>query len=99
MVVVLNFSRQFIAVRKTLEASMQSSHMYPPGRVLWAMRDSDLHAVHRSQPSSDTSGDDKLRLFEVLDVEQVFKQIVFARDMLRYGFQMLFQKGDGLTAP
>ncbi|KAJ7590581.1 hypothetical protein C8J56DRAFT_824267 [Mycena floridula] len=75
----------FIAVRKTLEANMQSASMFPPGRVLWAMRDSDLHPSHRSKHASDStdpSSSDKLRLFEVLDVEKVFGQIVFARDML-----------------
>lgn len=74
-----------IATRKTLEANMQSVDMFPPGRVLWAVRDGDLHPahqVHKQQPSSDNSGADRLRLFEVLDVEKVFNQIVFARDML-----------------
>ena len=85
---------------------MQMSNMFPPGRVLWAMRDSDLHPSHRSSSnfssasSSSSAADsgramtkmtesclnpaaqDKLRLFEVLDVERVFSQIVFARDML-----------------
>lgn len=64
---------------------MQMSNMFPPGHVLWAMRDSDLHPSHRSY-LADTSrraqSADKLRLFEVLDVEKVFSQIVFARDML-----------------
>lgn len=69
----------FIAMRKTLEANMQNGNMYPPGRVLWAMRDSDLHPSHRLAKSLRP---DKLRLFEVLDVEQVFSQLVFARDML-----------------
>jgi len=77
----------FIAVRKTLEANMQMSNMFPPGHVLWAMRDSDLHPSHRSYldpPStSNVRGADKLRLFEVLDVEKVFSQIVFAKDMLK----------------
>lgn len=70
---------------------MQSSNMYPPGKVVWAMRDSDLHPMHRSTPASHASdtppsghGPDKLRLFEVLDVEKVFGQVVFARDMLGY---------------
>ncbi|GLB33303.1 putative lipase (class 3) [Lyophyllum shimeji] len=77
----------FIAVRKTLEANMQMANMFPPGHVLWAMRDSDLHPSHRSYldpPStSNVRGADKLRLFEVLDVEKVFSQIVFAKDMLK----------------
>lgn len=57
---------------------------FPPGRVLWAMRENDLHPSHRLHVSDrSSSGPDKLRLFEVLDVENVFSQIVFARDMLR----------------
>ncbi|KAK0490446.1 hypothetical protein IW261DRAFT_1324961 [Armillaria novae-zelandiae] len=71
----------FIAMRKTLEANMQQpKKMFPPGRLLWALRDSDLHPTHRSEESS--SGPDKLRLFEVLDVEKTFSQILFAKDML-----------------
>ena len=79
-----------IAMRKTLEASMQSVDMFPPGRVLWAVRDGDLHPAHQvhkqqalsGSKSSALDGADRLRLFEVLDVEKVFNQIVFARDML-----------------
>ncbi|CAK5276119.1 unnamed protein product [Mycena citricolor] len=67
----------FISVRKTLEANMTMSNMVPPGRVLWAMRDNDFSPKHRQ-----TGKADKLRLFEVLDVEKVFGQIVFAKDML-----------------
>ncbi|KII96064.1 hypothetical protein PLICRDRAFT_48988 [Plicaturopsis crispa FD-325 SS-3] len=73
----------FIAVRKTLEASMSMRDLFPPGRVLWARRDSDFHPAHRQHLLDTTSGGkDKLRLFEVLDVEKVFGQIVFAKDML-----------------
>ncbi|KAJ7896022.1 hypothetical protein B0H14DRAFT_2680053 [Mycena olivaceomarginata] len=71
----------FISVRKTLEANMHMSNMVPPGRVLWAMRDNDFFPAHRQTANSD-SAPDKLRLFEVLDAEKVFSQIVFARDML-----------------
>lgn len=53
------------------------------------MRDNDLHPSHRTQTSphsaSSSSDDDqanKLRLFEVQDVEAVFGQIYFAKDML-----------------
>ena len=38
---------QFFAVRKTLEANMQMADLFPPGRVLWALRDGDLHPTHR----------------------------------------------------
>ncbi|KAF9558240.1 alpha/beta-hydrolase [Agrocybe pediades] len=75
----------FIAMRKTLEANMQSANMYPPGRVFWAMRDGDLHPshqLHRIPEDANTTSEEKLRLFEVLNVEKVFSQIVFARDML-----------------
>ena len=60
---------------------MHMTDLYPPGRVLWAIRDKDLDPAHRLQPSK--QGADKLRLFEVEDVEQVFSQVVFAKDMLR----------------
>ncbi|KAF7301238.1 Lipase class 3 [Mycena indigotica] len=71
----------FISVRKTLEANMHWANMVPPGRVLWAMRDNDFAPAHRQTSNSD-SAPDKLRLFEVLEPEKVFSQIVFARDML-----------------
>ena len=65
---------------------MHMTNMFPPGRVLWGMRDSELHPSHQSRTAAEDSsrawGPDKLRLFEVLDVERVFSQIVFARDML-----------------
>jgi sn1-specific diacylglycerol lipase len=76
---------------------MHMTELFPPGRVLWALRDSDLHPSHRlSTPKAhqkkgskssgkiEGMGKDKLRLFEVLDVEKVFSQIVFSKDMLRY---------------
>ena len=72
-------------MRKTLEANMQSTILFPPGRVLWAMRDGDLHTSHQryrnSYSPSPTSGK-RLRVFEVVDAEKVFSQIVFARNML-----------------
>lgn len=93
---------QFISVRKTLEANMHMTDLFPPGRVLWAIRDGDLHPAHRLPtpvptrestrhgksvaPAASSPEKDKLRLFEVLDVEKVFSQIVFAKDMLRYVF-------------
>jgi hypothetical protein len=70
---------------------MQFADLFPPGYVLWAARDRDLHPSHQkysSEPSESISDETpgKVRLFEVLDVEKVFGQIVFSRDMLRYGF-------------
>jgi hypothetical protein len=77
--------KKFIAMRKTLEANMQSNILFPPGRVLWAMRDGDLHMSHQRYRNNHTvsSGSGKrLRVFEVTDAEKVFSQIVFARNML-----------------
>ena len=62
---------------------MNMTHLFPPGRVLWAIREGDLDPAQRL-PSKQRKGTDKVRLFEVQDVQQVFGQIVFAKDMLRY---------------
>lgn len=65
---------------------MQMDRLYPPGKVWWTVRaDSDTP----THPKSASSGEgdnamDNLRLYEVLDIEKVFGQVVFARDMLRY---------------
>lgn len=64
---------------------MHMAKLYPPGRVFWAIRDGDLDPAQRL-PSDQQKGASKLRLFEVEDVEQVFGQIVFAKDMLRCVF-------------
>jgi sn1-specific diacylglycerol lipase len=93
---------QFIATRKTLEANMQNVNMFPPGRVFWAVRENDLHPSHNNSlrhyrndgatigPSTSDRKPNKLRLFEVSDVEKVFSQIVFAKDMLTsvHGFSL-----------
>lgn len=89
---------QFLAMRKTLEANMVMADLFPPGRVLWAVREGDLCPSHRlnRKPSdssnetgevpSDDAAEGKVRLFEVLDVEKMFGQMIFARDMLRCVF-------------
>ncbi|KAL4075580.1 hypothetical protein J3A83DRAFT_4088897 [Scleroderma citrinum] len=83
-------SHWFLAMRRTLEANMHMADLFPPGRVFWARRDGDLPpSQQRAAPSSNTSGSidkvgtaEKVRLFEVLDTEKVFSQIVFSRSML-----------------
>ena len=78
---------------------MVMADLFPPGRVLWAIRDGDLDPSHRLFSGSPAwarqsslgatsshhpgSPEDKVRLFDVLDVEKMFGQIIFARDMLR----------------
>jgi len=68
----------FLAVRKTLEANMHMADLYPAGRVFWGVRNGDLSPKHRL----DGVAEGKVRLFEVHDVEKMFGQIIFARDML-----------------
>jgi len=68
----------FLAVRKTLEANMHMADLFPAGRVFWGIRNGDFSPKHRL----DGVADSKVRLFEVLDVEKMFGQIIFARDML-----------------
>ena len=108
--------KQFLSIRKTLEANMVMADLFPPGRVLWAIRDGDLQPPHRlsagpsgsnaqsslgvngapasmQQSSSNANSshhlghashpENKVRLFDVLDVEKMFGQIIFARDILR----------------
>ncbi|KAH9037613.1 alpha/beta-hydrolase [Lactarius pseudohatsudake] len=81
----------FLSIRKTLEANMPLHSLYPPGRVLWAVRDSDVSyaapppAERRYSPMEALRAqreEDGIRLFEVLDVEKVFTQIIFSRDMI-----------------
>ncbi|KAL5530744.1 hypothetical protein ACEPAF_7002 [Sanghuangporus sanghuang] len=77
----------FLSMRKTLEANMVMADLFPPGRVLWAIRDGDLDPSHRLSANTGTSesasdAENKVRLFDVLDVEKMFGQIIFARDML-----------------
>ena len=60
---------------------MGMAPLYPPGRVFWAIRNKDLR--HCPNPRIWQTSE-ALRLFEVFDVEKVFSQIVFARDMLGY---------------
>ena len=68
---------------------MPLHNLYPPVRVLWAVRDSDLSyaapppAERRYSPTVAlrTHCEDGVRL---LGVEKVFSQIMFSRDMVRY---------------
>ena len=65
---------------------MQMDRLYPPGRVWWATKDDSDGPTHPQATSTSASCNisENLRLYEVLDVEKVFGQVVFARDMLRY---------------
>ena len=72
---------QFLSIRKTLEANMQMDRLYPPGKVWWAVRGSSDSPTYPQATSANVP--ENVKLYEVLDVEKVFGQVVFARDMLR----------------
>ena len=65
---------------------MQMDRLYPPGRVWWAIRDDPDSLTCPQAASTSASCDipENVRLYEVLDVEKVFSQVVFAKDILRY---------------
>ena len=73
---------------------MHFTELYPPGTVLWAtalVNKSNYSRVtppnHNSsqpQPLEDVGTIPDLNLYEVKKVEQVFSQVTFAQDMLRY---------------
>ena len=65
---------------------MQMDRLYPPGRVWWAIRDGPDSPTCPQAASTSASCNvpENIRLYEVLDVEKVFSQVVFARDILRY---------------
>ena len=64
---------------------MQMDRLYPPGRVWWATRDDSCTLPPLQTPTPNASCDtaENVRLYEVLDVEKIFGQVIFARDMLR----------------
>lgn len=63
---------------------MRYADLFPPGRILWAIRDSSFHRSYQKAPFS--ASPDVPRVFEVEKVEDVFGQVVFARDMLTSHF-------------
>lgn len=65
---------------------MQMDRLYPPGRVWWVVSDNPDTSTHPQATSTGESCNaiDNVKLYEVLDVEKVFDQVIFAGDMLRY---------------
>jgi hypothetical protein len=63
---------------------MHMTDLYPAGSVFWAVHENDIDpAALPSSAVNPTVAASKLKLFQVERVEEVFDQIVFARDMLR----------------
>lgn len=77
---------QFLSLRKTLEANMHYADLFPPGRVIWAVRDSSFDTSLRKNERSEATSGDLLRVFEIENVEKVFDQIIFAKDMVSSHF-------------
>lgn len=65
---------------------MQMDRLYPPGKVWWALRDSPDSSIYPREDlaNESCSTPENIRLYEVLDVEKVFGQVIFAKDILRY---------------
>lgn len=65
---------------------MQMDRLYPPGKVWWAVGEDSAHSAHSRTASTSGNSDimENVSLYEVLDVEKVFGQVVYARDMLRH---------------
>ncbi|CEH14512.1 Predicted lipase/calmodulin-binding heat-shock protein [Ceraceosorus bombacis] len=77
-----------LALRKTLEASMQHVELYPPGNVLYAVKPGDLTTYPTSAQSSDYSGRANSFPSKLYHLkadgkrEKVWDQIIFSRTML-----------------
>ena len=69
---------------------MPLHNLYPPVRVLWAVRDSDLSYAalppteRRYSPTVALRAHREEDGVRLLDMERVFSQIIFSRDMVRY---------------
>ncbi|KAG8906886.1 hypothetical protein FRC01_007873, partial [Tulasnella sp. 417] len=91
----------FLSLRKTLEANMRHTNLFPPGRIFWAMRDNSFHqslqrpddpSLHTASNPDGSSTGDRLRVFEVENPEEVFNQVIFSMDMLSAHFVQNYDK-------
>jgi sn1-specific diacylglycerol lipase len=81
---------------------MQYADLFPPGRIIWAMPDHQFDERNRKnfsstfglreEQTSNTSSPNVLRVFEVQRVEDVFGQVMFAKDMLSSHFVQNYDK-------
>ncbi|SNX83156.1 uncharacterized protein MEPE_01862 [Melanopsichium pennsylvanicum] len=85
--------QEVLVLRKTLEANMRYTHLFPPGKVLYALTEvDDLLEVRGEEGQAELrgaegKGEKRQRLFRVKDddkeaLKNVFGQIIFSRNML-----------------
>ncbi|KAN0066379.1 hypothetical protein ACQY0O_000473 [Thecaphora frezii] len=74
----------FLSLRKTLEANMHGTHLFPPGKVLYSMPGSDLQGYKGARLSEARRNRDRLFVIDEKagSLHNVFGQIVFSRNML-----------------
>lgn len=75
---------EFLVLRKTLEANMGNTHLFPPGKVLYALTSGDDLLQN---PAEGERQGKRQRLFRVREedgeaLKNVFGQIIFSRNML-----------------
>lgn len=78
---------EFLVLRKTLEANMNNTHLFPPGKVLYALTSKDDILETAGPDDSVIVAGKKQRLFRVKDDDasaliKVFGQIIMSRNML-----------------
>ena len=75
---------EFLVLRKTLEANMGNTHLFPPGKVLYALTSGDDLLQNSAEGQRRAK---RQRLFRVKEedgeaLKNVFGQIIFSRNML-----------------
>ncbi|KAJ1027335.1 hypothetical protein NDA18_003344 [Ustilago nuda] len=86
---------EFLVLRKTLEASMGNTHLFPPGKVLYALMEGD--DLLQEPGEEGERGEKKQRLFRVIEeddaaLKNVFGQMVFSRNMLSCHMPNVYEK-------
>ncbi|EST07682.1 Lipase, class 3 [Kalmanozyma brasiliensis GHG001] len=82
---------EMLVLRKTLEANMHNTHLFPPGKVLYALKEGDDIVEKSEETEADIgrgiSTNKRQRLFTVNNDDEsalrnVFGQMIFSRTML-----------------
>ncbi|PWN47884.1 hypothetical protein IE53DRAFT_371080 [Violaceomyces palustris] len=73
--------RDFLIIRKTLEANMTSAHLFPPGNIFCSFSPGDLSTESNFEKGENST----IRLFKLkqdANLAHVFGQIIFSKSML-----------------